>query len=245
MQRDQFTNCYEDELRAEAYASLEFANTYHLAYRDLPAIFERHAAGRKALDFGCGAGRSSRFMRGCGFDVTGIDVSPQMVAKAKEIDPSGDYRLVAGDEFAAAHADEFDLVLSAFTFDNVATLERKVTLFRSLALVMKPGGVLVNVVSNPDIYLHEWASFSSKDFPENRSARDGDMVRIITRDHGDLRPVEDIVWSDEAYRDVFSRAGLEPVAVHRPLATGEEPYEWISETRIAPWVIYVLRRSLA
>jgi hypothetical protein len=31
-----FANCYEDATRAEAYSKLEFANTYHLAFCDLP-----------------------------------------------------------------------------------------------------------------------------------------------------------------------------------------------------------------
>jgi hypothetical protein len=30
-----FVNCYEDASRADAYASLEFANTYYLAYRSM------------------------------------------------------------------------------------------------------------------------------------------------------------------------------------------------------------------
>ena len=35
-----FSNCYEDAARAAAYAQLEFANTYYLAYRDIPAIIK-------------------------------------------------------------------------------------------------------------------------------------------------------------------------------------------------------------
>jgi hypothetical protein len=62
-------------------------------------------------------------------------------------------------------------------------------------------------------------------------------------DVDDRRPVEDIVWSDDDYRDVYRRAGLAVVASHRPLGTDSEPYAWVSETRIAPWVIYVLSSS--
>lgn len=69
-----FINCYEDADRADAYASLEFANTYYLAYRDLPAIISEYVAGTRALDFGCGTGRSSRFLQKLGFDVIGVDV---------------------------------------------------------------------------------------------------------------------------------------------------------------------------
>jgi ubiquinone/menaquinone biosynthesis C-methylase UbiE len=58
-----FVNCYEDVNRANAYATLEFANTYYLAYRDLPAILTEHVTGMSALDFGCGTGRSTRLVR--------------------------------------------------------------------------------------------------------------------------------------------------------------------------------------
>jgi hypothetical protein len=67
------------------------------------------------------------------------------------------------------------------------------------------------------------------------------VVKIITTDYADARPVEDILWTEEAYRDVYARAGLEVEAAHKPLATGYEPYAWVNETRIAPWAIYVLK----
>jgi len=63
------------------------------------------------------------------------------------------------------------------------------------------------------------------------------------KDVEDKRPVEDIVWSDESYREVYDAAGLEIVEALWPLANDSEPYEWINETRIAPWVIYVLRKT--
>jgi trans-aconitate methyltransferase len=237
-----FVNCYADTERAEAYSKLEFARTYYLAYRDLPEIFHQHVKGRAAIDFGCGAGRSTRFLRQCGFDAVGIDISEQMVAKARQLDPSGDYRLIKDGDFSQFDPAACDLVLCAFTFDNIA-MEKKIALFRGLAGLLNPEGRIVNVVSSPEIYVNEWASFSTKDFPENRFARSGDVVRIITTDYADPRPVEDIICTDEAYQEIYRDAGLQSVAKYEPLATGNEPYEWVSETRIAPWVIYVLRSS--
>jgi SAM-dependent methyltransferase len=67
-----FINWYEDARRADAYESLELANTYYLAYRDLPAIISDYVAGTRALDFGCGTGRSSRFLKELGFSVVGV-----------------------------------------------------------------------------------------------------------------------------------------------------------------------------
>jgi SAM-dependent methyltransferase len=236
-----FENVYDDAKRAGAYAKLEFPGTYNLAYRDLPEILSRHVHGTRALDFGCGTGRSTRFLRRLGFEVIGVDIAKQMLARARELDPQGDYRLVPDGDLSALAAGSYDVALSVFTFDNVDTLERKVALFRSLGGVLAPGGCIVNLVSSPEIYRNEWASFSTKDFPENRTAKSGDKVRIVMLDVEDRRPVEDILCTDEDYREVYRRAGLESVATYRPLAKPSEPIAWVSETVVAPWVIYVLR----
>ena len=74
-----FRNVYSDEARASAYAELEFPGTYYLAFRDLPALIERYVPGGRALDFGCGAGRSSRFLQGLGFTVLGVDIAARML----------------------------------------------------------------------------------------------------------------------------------------------------------------------
>ena len=65
---EDFSNVYEDRDRAASYAKLAFPGTYHLAYRDLPAIIAQHVPGGRALDFGCGTGRSTRFVRDLGFE---------------------------------------------------------------------------------------------------------------------------------------------------------------------------------
>jgi SAM-dependent methyltransferase len=240
---DDFSNVYDDTSRAASYDKLEFPGSYYLAYRDLPAIMAERIKGKKALDFGCGTGRSTRFLRGLSFDVTGVDISRPMLDRARERDPGGDYRLVQEGGLEDFPAGTFDLVLSVFTFDNIPTMEKKVSLFTSLRRVLAEEGCVLSLVSSPDIYVNEWASFSTKDFPENRNARSGDRVKIVMLDVEDRRPVEDIIWSDEDYREVYRRAGLTPLETRRPLATAMEPYDWVSETRIAPWVIYVLGKG--
>lgn len=238
-----FINCYESTTRAEAYSKLEFANTYHLAFRDLPEILRARVKGTTALDFGCGTGRSSRFLTGLGFEVVGVDISGEMVAKARALDPQGDYRLIPGDDMSALPRRGFALIQSAFTFDNIPGAETKVHLFCGLRELLEADGILVNIVSTPEIYLNQWASFSTRGFPENIHAGPGDPVKIITTDFEDRSPAVDILWPHESYLETYRAAGLQIVEVRRPLAKGDEPYPWISETRIAPWAIYVLRRS--
>jgi ubiquinone/menaquinone biosynthesis C-methylase UbiE len=238
-----FRNSYEDARRADAYARLEFPGTYYLAYRDLPEIIYEHVKGRRAIDFGCGTGRSTRFLRGLGFDVVGVDISEEMLRKAREIDPAGDYHLVEEGDLSRFEDGAYDLAFCGFTFDNIPTTEKKVKNFRELRRLLRSDGRIVSLVSSPEIYTHEWASFSTKGFPENKHAKSGDKVRIIQTDTEDTRPVEDVVWTDESYRATFRKAKLESIATYKPLAKENEPYKWINETTIPPWVIYVLKKA--
>ncbi len=237
-----FTNVYNDARRAEAYDKLAFPGTYYLAYRDLPDIIKTHVAGRKALDFGCGAGRSTRFLKKIGFDAVGVDIAEDMLEKARERDPDGEYRLVPDGDLGGFPGSCCDLVLSVFTFDNIPTMEQKVLCCKEMGRLLKPEGRIVNLVSSPRIYTHEWASFTTRAFPENQFAQSGDKVRIVMTDVADQRPVEDILWKDEAYQETYRQAGLQVEHIHRPLAEEGELYEWVSETSISPWVIYVLKK---
>jgi SAM-dependent methyltransferase len=235
-----FRNVYEDDRRASAYADLEFPGTYYLAFRDLPALFQRHVCGKVALDFGCGAGRSTRFLKDLGWAVLGVDISEPMLIRAKARDPDGEYALIPDGDLSELRERRFDLVLCAFTFDNIATQTRRLGLFEGLGRLLARDGRIVNLVSAPEIYVNEWTSFSTKEFPENRSAKTGDTVRIVMLDVPDQRPVEDVLWTDSAYRELYAAAGLELLETHQPLGKASDPRAWISESRVSPWAIYVL-----
>jgi hypothetical protein len=116
---------------------------------------------------------------------------------------------------------------------------------QGLRRLLSEEGRIILLGSTPDIYMHEWASFTTKDFPENRPARSGETVRIVMKDVTDARPVVDIVWFHQDYLNLFAASELDLVAHYRPLGREHEPYQWLAETSIAPWVIYVLRKNQA
>lgn len=275
-------NSYDDQALAQAYARLEYPGTYYLAFRDMPAIIGRHnQGGIRALDFGCGAGRSTRFLKQLGYSAVGVDISADMLLKARELDPDGDYRLLdnnmgrfekAGQDTGAEAAaggsatatgatgatgdrsgpgasyglrrefapGSFDLVLAAFPFDNIPDPGHKIRILQELSGLLTGAGIIVNLVSSPEIYTHEWMSFSTRDFPENRLARSGERVKIIITDLDDQRPVEDTLCTDADYLDIYSRASLRLIGSYQPLGRNDEPYDWINEACIPPWTIYVL-----
>jgi SAM-dependent methyltransferase len=236
-------NAYEDQARAEAYARLELEGTYYLAFRDLPALLARHVRGRRALDFGSGAGRSTRFLRGLGFEPVGVDVSADMVRQAVARDPDGDYRVISDPSLGDVPAGPFDLVLAAYPFDNIPGDARRVGIMSALRDRLGSGGRFVLLASTPELYTHEWTTFTTAAFPGNARAGSGDSVRIVIQEGGDDRPIEDLLFRDADYRETFRSAGLRLLETHRPLGRDDEPFEWVNETRVAPWVLYVTAAS--
>jgi SAM-dependent methyltransferase len=237
-----FGNSWDDPTRAESYARLEFPNTYYLAYRDLPEIISRHVTGNLAVDFGCGTGRSSRFLKRLGFKVIGLDISEDMIKKARNLDLSGDYRLVSNGNYDHLGTGKFDMVQSIFTFDNIPGWDNRTRILRGLRKLLNSGGKMICLDSTPELYVNECASFTTRNFPENRNASTGDIVRCIMLDVEDKRAVDDIFWSVEDYYKLFNQAGFEIEAIYKPLGHNNEPYKWISETEIAPWMIFVLNK---
>jgi SAM-dependent methyltransferase len=235
-----FTNIYEDTDRAAAYATLEYPGTYYLAFRDLPTIISQHVAGERALDFGCGTGRSTRFLKRLGLEVVGVDISQPMIEFAAAADPGGTYLWTGPDGLDFPDVDGLDLILCAFPFDNIPDRDRRRRLLIRLRSLLGTHGRIVLLGSTPEIYWHEWTSFTTKDFPANRASNSGDPVRIVMKDVPDSRPVVDILWKPEDYRDMFASAQLAVLEEAKPLGRPEEPYEWVSETAVPPWVIYVL-----
>lgn len=102
---------------------------------------------------------------------------------------------------------------------------------------------MVNLVSAPEIYLHEWTSFSTRDFPANRTARSGERVHIVMLDVEDRRPVEDVLCLEQDYRELYAQAGLDVAEIARPLGTPDDPFDWITEETVSPWAIYVLQTA--
>jgi SAM-dependent methyltransferase len=239
---ESFENVYDDEVRARAYAQLEYPGTYYLAFRDIPELIGKRVHGKAALDFGCGTGRSTRFLKGLGFETVGVDIAAAMLARAREFDPAGEYVLVADGDLSGLGPRRFDLIQCAFTFDNIPGREKRASIMRRLANLLSPDGHIINLVSSPEIYRHEWASFTTAAFPENRLARSGEVVRIVMKDVPDSRPVEDVLWTESDYRALYDSAGLEVAELHRPLGRPADPPPWVSEETVAPWTIYVLAK---
>lgn len=79
------THPYEDRYRRVYSAGARFWET-PIPTEELVDFVRRHRFRRniKVVEFGCGEGRDSIFLAKSGFNVTGIDVAPSAIRRAKE-----------------------------------------------------------------------------------------------------------------------------------------------------------------
>jgi SAM-dependent methyltransferase len=151
-----------------------------------------------ALDAACGTGRHALRLAELGHDVTGFDVTPEMLRVAAERVPEG--RFVAGDLREIPSRDgAFDLVVCGLALAHLDDLRAGVD---ELARVARPGGRIVVSVLHPFQALLGWqAPFA------DASGRRG-FVREHPHTHAD-------------YLAAFTSAGLRVRGCVEPELTAE------------------------
>ena len=95
------------------------------------------------LDIGCGAGWTSVFLAKRGYDVTGVDISPDMIRYAnekREHEGLENLRFVVGDYEHMTFEDEFDCALF---FDSLHHAEDEGAAVRMAHRTLRRGGVCV------------------------------------------------------------------------------------------------------
>jgi SAM-dependent methyltransferase len=129
---------------ADRYARLEtspYANCFAYSRLRLDAWLERmlpaRGDGLRLLDVGCGTGHHLARLRAHGFEVAGVDGSPEMIAHARENNPGA--RIERADVESIPFATgSFDLVVCVEVLRYLPDVRGCLA---EIARVLKPGGV--------------------------------------------------------------------------------------------------------
>lgn len=142
-----------------------------------------HGARGRVLDLCCGFGRHTLSLCELGADAFGLDLSPALLAQARELTGTASLagRLVRGDArvlpFAARSFDALVMLFSSFGYFD----ERGDRLvLEEIARVLRPGGTAIFDLMNPP-YVR------AKLVPESRRVRNGATIVETRRLEGDGR----------------------------------------------------------
>lgn len=133
-------------LTNEAKAAFFTSGETHIRriWRDIEAAFGSGFEPRSALDFGCGVGRLVLPLAQRASLVTGVDVSPSMLAEAKRNCSVADVAnvvFIESDDNLSRVTDMFDLVHSYIVLQHIPW-RRGRGILQALAARVAPGGVL-------------------------------------------------------------------------------------------------------
>jgi SAM-dependent methyltransferase len=145
----------------------------------------------RLLDAGCGTGENSLLAASHGADVTGIDVAPTAIARARE--KAAERGIIAA-RFEVA--DALDLGRLAFTVDTVIDSgvfhvfddDDRARYVTSLAAALKPGGVCY-LMCFSDRQPGTWGPRRIRTDELRAAFRDGWAVESIISDSFDINPV--------------------------------------------------------
>ncbi len=129
---------------APAYDLLTARYEYGPWLAAIERLARRHGlAGRRVLDVGCGTGKSFLPLLERGFEVTGCDISPEMVAEAQR--KAGDRaEVVVADMRRLPVLGEFDLIVCLNDgINHLLGLDEVADAFTGLHANLAPGGLLV------------------------------------------------------------------------------------------------------
>ena len=121
-------------------------------------------SGGRVLDLACGIGRHSVLLSELGYEVTGFDISPLYIEKAREYAASenSDTRFVVGDALNVAELLDgekpYDACVNMFTSHSYYGREGDLRMFGGVANLSAAGAVLVVMTINRDSLVRRFES---------------------------------------------------------------------------------------
>jgi SAM-dependent methyltransferase len=133
---------------AEYYDLLYSVKDYRAEANYVCSLVEKFVpAASTILDIGCGTGSHGFHLAERGYDVTGVDLSPAMVARANEKKAEKGLKNISfqqGDILQLQLKQEFDVVISLFHVMNYLTKSAEMrTGFANVLDHVRPGGIFI------------------------------------------------------------------------------------------------------
>ncbi len=198
----------------------------HTAYEtDAIAAFLQLPRGAKILDLACGQGRHAVALAQMGHRVTGLDLSPSLLAHARQAaDAAGvSVTWLESDMRDLPWQDEFDAVINITSaFGYFPTDEENEAVLRQVAKALKPGGQFLIETMHRDYIVRE---YQQHDWYETESETLVWVLRLFDAIKGRTTVLERYRTADgdegERYHNIrvftatelhtmLRRAGLEP-----------------------------------
>lgn len=131
---------------AESYHNNRSNNNFYNEMVEMPATLELlgEIKNKKVLDFGCGTGIYPKILSERGAQVSGFDISEEMLKIAQENNPELDLRHGSG--YNIPFSEKFDIVVASLVMGYIEDWD---DVFKEIRRVLKKDGYFVFSIGNP------------------------------------------------------------------------------------------------
>jgi len=224
---------------AELYGLLGIEGTTYQIGFDAVAKLLGDVSGKTFLDFGCGTGRSARFLKGLGVrHVYAVDHDQNMISQAltQELDGVTFLRIDGPIPLPDASVDG---AVSMNVFIEIRTLAAMTRACAEIARTLRPDAPFVLESSSPTAFGHTFRNFS---YPHAGPLRSGATTPCIVTTPGGRFVIEDTYWTEDDYVDAVEQAGLAVITIDYPRP--HDPAAWSTdEASIPPCIVIEARKA--
>lgn len=245
---NKITNTIYNLEEASKYSqiSLQGEGTVYLSFRDLKEIISRafpnqSMSGLKAIDYGCGAGRSTRYLKSIGIqEVHGFDISAEMIHQAKGFDPNGNYQLISSARLPVDEA-SYDMAFMSFVTVAIDQKSEITRVFTELSRILKKGGTILSLTLSETFWnpKRQWVSYE-QDYPENYSPKSGQKSRVKINSVN--LELTDSYWKEADIIDCANKAQLALGEIYHPHGKKEDGIDWKDEYTSPPYTIFSFQK---
>nr|WP_246389279.1 class I SAM-dependent methyltransferase [Microvirga mediterraneensis] len=114
------------------------------------SILEPEIAGKRILDIGVGGGRTTRYLTGLSRDYIGIDYSPRMIQRCRQIYPNVRFKECDARDLSAFPSASFDFVMFSFNGIDYVDHAGRLKILAEIRRVLADDGVFVFSSHNRD-----------------------------------------------------------------------------------------------
>lgn len=197
---------------------------------------------KKVLDYGCGTGKFCLFLSDCGADVTGVDISEEMLKKARTIDTAKRiaYQQINSGSLPIVSDNSMDYVTMTFVLCILDIPSEMKKILQELYRVLKKDGKLVMLNVN-------WEKAKGRDFlsfqPDAvETLIPGKPLHVTLKGEPSIR-VEECFWPTSFYCDLFKEVGFKDVTLDEHVVPeGDKEHRWLDEREYAPFAIITGRK---
>lgn len=203
---------------------------YHQYCQD-PVIFRTlgNLQGKSLLDLACGDGFYTRRFRSAGAGpVTGIDLSPETIARAKavEVEENRGIEYLHGDVMELELDQKYDVVTAIHLLHYLETEAEIAAVLRAIRSLLNVGGRFITMIANPEFDLNKHDALDSKaKFGYYFSSAEPDNGGILRFHPGGFEKERELTfelrrWKRECLDRIARETGFEP-SWHDPFIRDE------------------------